>query len=325
MAIFSSLAYNWQHFANHVGIPLFFWRRPTWSVRQMSEQSGKVVLITGGNAGTGYATALALYNAGANVTIAYRSLDHAREAVEGIKKNAESKVGTVDVLELLDLADLGSVQRAAEEYKTQPCQTAGLALLERWHHGHGNGPSKATLSNLKLWSSPTIASPPILCLSSCPPAPSRPESTSLASLAHNLAPPGGIDYLSLIRHPDDVPDPDGSPKRGKNEQERWAEYGQSKWGVYRFGEVSCGLAEKYDPKELIAVAVHPGSLSTNLFQPSRSGPVPIPFPEALARNGRYVTPFNHALEPRGDLVGEEGKKKAVELWEWCDEQGKKFQ
>ncbi|ODN97882.1 hypothetical protein I350_07517 [Cryptococcus amylolentus CBS 6273] len=365
MAIFSSLAYNWQHCVNHVGIPLFFWRRPTWSVRQMPDQSGKVVLITGGNSGTGYATALALYNAGANVTIACRSLDRAREAVDDIKKNgersiwgirynsrapeAENKVGTVDVLEL-DLADLGSVQRAAEEYKTR-VKKLDLLYLNAGIMGTPEGQWTKQGYTLQfgtmVLAHQRFATHLMPILLSPRPKPAR--IVTLASFAHNLAPTGGIDYLSLIRHPDDVPNPDGSLKRGKNEQERWAEYGQSKWGNIALARY---LAATYDPKELIAVAVHPGSLSTNLsnhigafawlmskaqwalsplyFSPSDGALNQIwagtlPFPEALELDGKYVTPFNHVLEPRGDLVGEEGKKKAVELWEWCDEQGKKFQ
>ncbi|TYJ56435.1 hypothetical protein B9479_002838 [Cryptococcus floricola] len=125
MGILTRLSYMWQQFINHGGNPLVFWRRPTWSVDQIPDHSDKAVLITRGNSGTGYATALALYNAGANVTIACRSLVRAQEAAEDIKKNGdrgtwgvryierapgdESKVGSIHILI--------SIEHATKEYE----------------------------------------------------------------------------------------------------------------------------------------------------------------------------------------------------------------
>lgn len=137
----------------HCGFPCFFWVQPTWSIDKIEDQEGKVrsslkqlmelvliyslswqvVLITGGNSGTGYATALALYNAGATVYIACRDLTRAKKAAEDIKKGGErgvwgvtypskeldkaggNKKGRVEIIQL-DLTDLASVEKCVEEF-----------------------------------------------------------------------------------------------------------------------------------------------------------------------------------------------------------------
>ncbi|WVQ73321.1 hypothetical protein IAR50_002889 [Cryptococcus sp. DSM 104548] len=365
MGLFASLAYFWQHFFTHSGMPIILWTRPKWSVDQIPDQSGKVVLITGGNSGTGYASALALYNAGASVTIACRSLSRAQEAVEDIKKNGdrglwgvryntrtaaeESKLGSIDIL-ILDLADLASVEQAAEDYKSrvqkldQLYLNAGIMAIPE---GQWTKQNYTLQFGSMVLGHQRFATHLLPILLSPRPEPAR--VIVLSSVGHNFAPAGGIDYVSVVRHPDDVTNSDGSPRKGKNELERWPEYGQAKWGDIALAQY---LAVTYDPKELIAVAVHPGSVATNLgvhvgvfswamekaqwllspisFSPSHgainqlwSGTMPLP--QALDLNGKYVVPFNHVMDPRGDLLGEEGKERAKQLWAWCDEQGKKFE
>lgn len=69
------------------------------------------VILTGGNTGIGYFTALELVKQGDHVTLACRNLDKANRAAEKIA--AEAPEGTVDTAHL-DLADLGSVREFAE-------------------------------------------------------------------------------------------------------------------------------------------------------------------------------------------------------------------
>lgn len=77
-----------------------------WSIE------GRRVLITGGNAGIGRATAIALARAGARVTITTRSEESGREAVAAIGAESGREIDRVS----LDLADLASVARAAAAY-----------------------------------------------------------------------------------------------------------------------------------------------------------------------------------------------------------------
>jgi NAD(P)-dependent dehydrogenase (short-subunit alcohol dehydrogenase family) len=74
----------------------------------------KIVLITGGNAGIGKATATGLAKTGATVVIACRNKEKGLQAVEEIKK--ESGNSNVELL-VMDLASQKSVRHAAEEFK----------------------------------------------------------------------------------------------------------------------------------------------------------------------------------------------------------------
>jgi len=78
--------------------------------------SGKTILITGGNAGIGFQTALALAKGKGHVIIACRSEEKAKEAVQKIQK--ESGNEQVDWMKL-DLASLESVRTFAKEFKSK--------------------------------------------------------------------------------------------------------------------------------------------------------------------------------------------------------------
>lgn len=92
-------------------------------------------LVTGGNSGVGYETCTALYKSGATVYLACRSQKRALQAIDDIRadkswtvtgmRSAEGarpapsheKRGRLEFLEL-DLADLRSVERAAQDFKS---------------------------------------------------------------------------------------------------------------------------------------------------------------------------------------------------------------
>ena len=77
---------------------------------------GKTVVITGGNAGIGKATAVALAKKGAEIVITSRSADKAEAAVNEIRSaSGNDKVDYV----LIDLSSQKSVRQAAEELKTK--------------------------------------------------------------------------------------------------------------------------------------------------------------------------------------------------------------
>ncbi|KAJ7663542.1 hypothetical protein B0H17DRAFT_1092716 [Mycena rosella] len=80
--------------------------------RDMPDLSGKITLVTGGNAGIGYNTVKQLLLKNAKVYLAARSADKAAEAIR--KLNTET--GKTAIFLKLDLADLPSVRRAAMEF-----------------------------------------------------------------------------------------------------------------------------------------------------------------------------------------------------------------
>ena len=89
---------------------------PRWSERDIPDLQGRTALVTGANSGLGLATAQALALRGAHVVLACRGADKAGAASALIRKAAPD--ARLDYL-ALDLSDLGSVRRAAEQYHAQ--------------------------------------------------------------------------------------------------------------------------------------------------------------------------------------------------------------
>ncbi|MGS2741259.1 oxidoreductase [Sinomicrobium sp. M5D2P17] len=86
-----------------------------WTKDNIPDQKGKTVIVTGANTGIGFETALALYEKGADVTLACRNLSRAEEAREKIQ--AFGGYGTVKT-GLLNLANLVEVKKFADSFKT---------------------------------------------------------------------------------------------------------------------------------------------------------------------------------------------------------------
>ena len=77
---------------------------------------GKTVVITGGNAGIGKATSIALAKKGAEVVVTSRSEGKASAAVAEIQKaSGNQNISFV----LIDLSSQKSVRKAAEELKSK--------------------------------------------------------------------------------------------------------------------------------------------------------------------------------------------------------------
>ncbi|MND40399.1 3-oxoacyl-[acyl-carrier-protein] reductase FabG [compost metagenome] len=93
-----------------------------WTPAEIPSQAGKRIIVTGGNSGVGWYTALELARAGAQVTIASRSVEKGADAVRRIREilpNAEVRAG------VLNLSDPASVKSFAENWLAdgQPLDT----------------------------------------------------------------------------------------------------------------------------------------------------------------------------------------------------------
>jgi len=84
-----------------------------WTADKIGNLDGKNVVITGGNSGIGYYTALELGRAGAHVIIACRDAVRGEAALTELRKYYP---GFLFEIELLDLTDLLSVRMFAEKY-----------------------------------------------------------------------------------------------------------------------------------------------------------------------------------------------------------------
>ncbi|KAK3339644.1 hypothetical protein B0T25DRAFT_618133 [Lasiosphaeria hispida] len=87
--------------------------------------SGRVFLVTGGNAGIGMATVAGLASKGAKVYIGARNPDKARKAIDDIKQSLAKPEAEILPL-LLDLQDFASVVNAANLLKSKETALHGL-------------------------------------------------------------------------------------------------------------------------------------------------------------------------------------------------------
>jgi len=93
-----------------------------WKPDRLPDLTDKTYIITGGNSGLGFDTAVMLGKAGANVVLACRSLDKADAAKRDLEGQIKGKVGVIT----LDLSDLASVRSAAEEVRSTYSKIDGL-------------------------------------------------------------------------------------------------------------------------------------------------------------------------------------------------------
>jgi NAD(P)-dependent dehydrogenase (short-subunit alcohol dehydrogenase family) len=92
--------------------------KPTFTETDIPEQNGRVVVVTGGNAGLGFHLCRILYAKGARVYMLSRSQTKAEEAIKAIKSEVTKSSGDVKYIHI-DLADLTSVKPAAQAFAAQ--------------------------------------------------------------------------------------------------------------------------------------------------------------------------------------------------------------
>ncbi|KAF8601566.1 NAD(P)-binding protein [Ceratobasidium sp. AG-I] len=305
--------------------------KPRWSVGQIPDLAGQVIIVTGGNAGIGRETCKVLLKKGAKVYMAARNRSKANEAIEWIRKETDGK--TPVFLEL-DLANLDSVRRAAEEFKQREQKlhvlfnNAGV-MAPPVDMKTANGYDLQFGTNVLGHYLFTISLLPVLIHTAQTHGPVRVVNTS--SIGHWFALKGGIDYATLVPN-----DARADELRGMLGKERL--YAQSKWGNTVFANE---LARRYESQGIISTSLHPGGIESELQRHLTFGKIaaalinlimwPTPYgaitqlyagttPEGLELSGQYLIPWAQVSKPRADTRSEQAGKK---LWEWLEEQVKK--
>ena len=88
----------------------------TWTEKNLPDLTGKTIIITGANSGTGFSATKFMSAKGATIIMACRNLEKAQEALQNIKKiNPEAKL---DVMQL-NLGSLASIKQFAEAFKVK--------------------------------------------------------------------------------------------------------------------------------------------------------------------------------------------------------------
>lgn len=212
----------------------------TWTAADMPDCGGMRAIVTGANRGLGFHVALELARHGAQVTLACRNDERAEQALRRIRAEvpgAEVERGD------LDLADLKSVRKFAEDY------TAGNGRLDLLINNAGVMalPQRSTADGFELQLGTnhlghfalTGMLLPLLC--------ARPGSrvVTVTSLAHRR---GRIRFGNL---------------HGRFRYQRWSAYNQSKLANAVFAvELQRRLERAGFP--VLSVAAHPGFAATDL-------------------------------------------------------------
>lgn len=211
-----------------------------WTVQDIPDQSGKVVIVTGSNSGIGYEAALALAGKNAQVVLTARSVDKGEAAARNIR--AKYPQAAVAVMQL-DLADLKSVRSFVQAFLAKYMRldilinNAGVMAIPKCKTVDGfemqfgtNHLGHFALTGLLL---PILQASPkgrIVTVSS------------------------GVHVSGEMRF-DDL--------QGEQSYERWSAYAQSKLANLLFAyELQRQLAAT--GSSLISVGCHPGYAATNL-------------------------------------------------------------
>jgi NAD(P)-dependent dehydrogenase (short-subunit alcohol dehydrogenase family) len=255
-----------------------------WTTKNIPDQSGKIVIVTGANSGIGYEATRALAMRGATVIMACRNIEKGETAAEQIQK--EDSQGKV-ILQRLDLADLNSVRQFAENF---------LAEFERLDVLVNNGGIMATpygktadgfelqfgTNNLGHFMLTGLL---INLLKSTP----NSRVVTVTSYAHFF---GMINFSDL---------------NSERFYQKWLAYGQSKLANVLFGYELQRRADR-NGRNPISIVVHPGYAATNLQHTSSLfsflNPVMAQSPEMGALSTLYA-----ATSPEirgGEYIGPDG-------------------
>lgn len=224
-----------------------------WTAADIPDQSGRAALVTGANSGLGLQTAKALAGAGAMVLLGCRNAERAAAAKREIAATAPGAI--VEVVEV-DLSDLASVERAAEEVSARGepldllVNNAGVMAPPRRETKDGFELQLGT-NHLGHFALTGRLLEKLL-------AADAPRVVNVSSGAHRI---GKMDFDDL---------------NWEQSYSRWPAYGRSKLANLLFiAELSRRAAEA--DSDLIAAASHPGYSATNLQSagPGMGGPAAV--------------------------------------------------
>ena len=216
----------------------------TWTTKDISSQKGRVAVITGATGGLGFATALELAGAGAQVVLTGRDQAKGAAALENIRA---VHAGASISYETLDLASLVSVREFAERFTLQHDK---LHILV--NNGGVMAPStrQATADGFELQFGTNYLSHFALTCHLLPLLRNgaQARAVNLSSLAHRFG--AAIHFEDL---------------NWQQSYKAFPAYGQSKLAMLIF---AIELQRRSDAQGwgLLSLAVHPGVAATSLFR-----------------------------------------------------------
>jgi NAD(P)-dependent dehydrogenase (short-subunit alcohol dehydrogenase family) len=211
-----------------------------WTAEEVPDQSGRTIIVTGGNSGIGYEAALVLAGKGAAVVLACRDPAKAADAVEAIR--SEHPTAQVEAM-ALDLASLATVREFAKRFLSEHgaldilCNNAGVMAIPHRRTEDGFEMQLGT-NHLGHFALTGLLLERLLSTEGA-------RVVNVSSNAHRF---GRIDFDNLD---------------GAQSYQKWRAYGQSKLANLLFTHELQRRLEATGSK-VISVACHPGYSATNL-------------------------------------------------------------
>jgi len=293
-----------------------------FKVEDIPDLTGKIIIVTGGNNGIGYEIIKALLFKNAKVYMASRSHERAEAAISKLKTETGKEATFLE----LDLANLSSVRKAAEEFKSKERE---LHVLFN-NGGVMNTPiEQLTADGYDLQFGTNVVGHYLLTKRLLPllitGAQSSPDNkarvVNTSSSAQMFT--DTIDFVA-------IKDVSASKKLGSDKM-----YMQSKFGNI---VLSNELARRYADKGIVFISVNPGNLKTDLtrhtpaafmmlfgwlFWTASYGALTPLYagvsPETVDYDGKYLIPWARegAMRPEAQNI-ELGER----LWNWLEAETK---
>ncbi|KAI0066554.1 NAD-P-binding protein [Artomyces pyxidatus] len=240
----------------------FLFSKPRYDpTRDIPDLTGKVVIVTGANAGIGYHTADQLARHGAKVYLACRTESKAREAIATIECATPSLKGRERLVWLpLDLSSLHSAQEAADEFLEKEKR---LDILVN-NAGRLAGPYVLTKDGIEQSVSVnhvghfvfTMALLPLLKKTTKQPGADA-RIVVVSSEMYDL-----LGRQSRFESLEDFNDRQAPPGKENNSITEWRRYGTTKlMNILFTHELQRRLDE--EGSLITAIALHPGSVATD--------------------------------------------------------------
>ncbi|KAI0642041.1 NAD-P-binding protein [Trametes meyenii] len=306
-------------------LKLFFPGKPTWSPNRLPDLSARTIIVTGGNAGIGRETVKQLLLKNATVYMAARSRERAERAIWGLRQETGKEAFFLH----LDLSDLRSVKKAAEEYKQRESRldvlylNAGIVypprvqLTEQGYDAtFGTNVLGHYLFARLLYST----------LKQSSRSPDTARVVWLSSMA-NYA-PRVLHYETYRQGP------------ARDKADLLALYGESKLAAVL---ASNALARRCAADGIVSIAVDPGTIKSDIYRescpwyyrlgiwdtifsyPTEYGALTSLYsgcmPKAAEYNGKYMRPWTRLGEPNPLAQDVQEQER---LWTWLEEQVKDY-
>ena len=263
LSLLSSIVELTMAFAHAAVSQSFFLPKPTFTEKELPDQTGilcivrsfsssdtgtgKVHLITGGYGGVGEELVKIFYSKNATIYVAGRSESKAQASIDRVQKAIPDSKGRIEFLHL-DLADLSTIKKSADEFKAKETR---LDTLTNNAGVMNTAPKSKTPQGHEMQLGTNCLGPwlftqqllPLLQRTAAEAPKNSVRVTWAASLATWYSPRNGVAFDSKTQQPKIT------PVKNMN-------YGQSKAGnIYMASE----FARRYGKDGIVSVSWNPGT------------------------------------------------------------------